>query len=283
MMEPDRLAVILRALVYVGAIGAAGGVLFSLSFPQAARHVERALRRQILLGCWLLIFVEPLRYVAFQLAIAEGDASAAFAPAMRWMGMQSAIGQASAARWIAAVVLLATHRRWPRVSPAAAMVMIASFALEGHTVSNGNRLLLVPLLLVHFAAICWWLGALYPLLALLRQGPPEVAVQTVREFGRRAMGVVAALLAAGAVLLIVLSGAEFRPDSAYQQRFVVKLTLVAVLLSLAAWNKLRLTPLLDESYALGAAKLRRSIRCEIAAAVVILAATAWIIGTSPSD
>jgi putative copper export protein len=283
MMEPDRLAVILRALVYAGAIGAAGGVLFSLSFPQAARHVERALRRQILLGCWLLIFVEPLRYVAFQLAIAEGDASVAFAPAMRWMALQTAVGQASAARLIAAVVLLATHRRWPSVSLAAAMVMIASFALEGHTVSNGNRLLLAPLLLIHFAAICWWLGALYPLLALIPQAPPEVVVQTVRGFGRRAVGVVAMLLAAGAALLIALSDGELRPDSAYQQRFVFKLALVVALLSLAAWNKQRLTPLLDESYALGAAKLRRSIRCEIAVAVVILAATAWIISTSPSD
>jgi putative copper export protein len=283
MMEPDRLAVILRALVYAGAIGAAGGVLFSLSFPQAARHVERALRRQILLGCWLLIFVEPLRYVAFQLAIAEGDASVAFAPAMRWMALQTAVGQASAARLIAAVVLLATHRRWPSVSLAAAVVMIASFALEGHTVSNGNRLLLAPLLLIHFAAICWWLGALYPLLALIPQAPPEVVVQTVRGFGRRAVGVVAMLLAAGAALLIALSDGELRPDSAYQQRFVFKLALVVALLSLAAWNKQRLTPLLDESYALGAAKLRRSIRCEIAVAVVILAATAWIISTSPSD
>ena len=282
MMEPDSLAVILRALVYAGAIGAAGGVLFSLSFPQAARHIERPLQQQILFGCWLLILVEPLRYVAFQLAIAEGDWAVAFAPGMRWMAMQTAIGQAAAARLIAAIVLLAACRRWPGISLAAAVVMIASFGLEGHTVSNGNRLLLAPLLLIHFAAICWWVGALYPLLALIRQASPEVVVQTVRGFGRRAARVVAALLVAGAVLLVALSDGELRPDSAYQQRFVVKLTLVATLLSLAAWNKLRLTPLLDESYAVGVAKLRRSIRCEIAVAAVILAATAWMIGTSPS-
>jgi putative copper export protein len=281
-MEPDSLAIILRALVYAGAIGAAGGVLFSLSFPQAALHVERSLRRQVLLGCWLLILVEPLRYVAFQLTVSEGDWAVAFAPGMRWMAMQTAIGQAAAARLIAAIVLLATCRRWSGVSRAAAVAMIASFGLEGHTVSSGNRLLLAPLLLVHFAAICWWVGALYPLLALIRQGPPEVVVQTVRGFGRRAVGVVAALLLAGAVLLVALSDAELRPDVAYQQRFVVKLTLVAALLSLAAWNKLRLTPLLDESYALGVAKLRSSIHCEIAVAVLILAVTAWIIGTSPS-
>ena len=282
MMEPDRLAIVLRALLYVGAIGAAGGVLFSLSFPGAARHVERSLNRQILVACWLLILVEPLRYVAFQLAVAEGDWSAAFAPAMRWMALQTAVGQASAARLIAALVLLASSRRWPGVSLAAAVVIIASFGLEGHSVSHGNRLLLAPVLLIHFAAICWWLGALYPLLGLTRQAPPEVVVQTVRGFGRRAVWVVVALLAAGVVLLIALSDGELRPDIAYQQRFVVKLTLVAALLSLAAWNKLRLTPLLDENYALGAAKLRRSIRCEFAVAVVILAATAWIIGTSPN-
>ena len=206
----------------------------------------------------------------------------AFAPAMRWMELQTAVGQASAARLIAAIVLLAARGRWSGVSLAAAAVIIASFGLEGHTVSHGNRLLLAPLLLVHFAAICWWLGALYPLLDLTRQAPPEVVVQTVRRVWSACSGVVAALVAAGAVLLIALSDAELRPDIAYQQRFVVKLTLVAALLSLAAWNKLRLTPLLDASYASGAAKLRLSIRCEIAVALLILAATAWIIGTSPS-
>src|SRR4029078_12714443 len=118
-----------------------------------------------------------------------------------WMALQTAVGQASTARLIAAVVLLAARRRWPSVSLAAAPVITASFVLAGHTLSHGNRLLLAPPLLFHFAAICWWVGALYPLLALVSQAPPEVVVQTVRGFGRRAVWVVAALLAAGAVLL----------------------------------------------------------------------------------
>ena len=189
-MEPDRLSVILRALVYVGAIGACWrrALLFELSAGGAACRAP-SLRRQILLACWLLILVEPLRYVAFQLAIAEGDPSVAFAPAMRWMGLQSAVGQASAARLIAAIVLLVTCRRWPGVSLAAAAVMIASFGLEGHTVSNGNRLMLAPLLLIHFAAICWWIGTLYPLLALIRQGaargrrPNGARIWPAREWG----------------------------------------------------------------------------------------------------
>ena len=283
MMDPDRLAVVLRALVYVGAIGTAGSVLFSLSFPQAALHVERYLHRQILLCCWLLILVEPLRYLAFQLAVAEGDWTVAFAPGMRWMAVQTAIGQAAAARLIAAVVILATSLRWPGLSLAAALIMIASFVMEGHTMSSGRWLVVAPLLFIHFAAICWWLGALYPLLDLTRRAPPVLVVETMRTFGQRAAWIVGMLLVVGAALLIVLCGGEVRPDSAYQQRFIIKLALVAALLSLAAWNKLRLTPLLAESYALGAARLRRSIRGEMAVALVILAATAWIVSTSPSE
>ncbi|KAB2941270.1 MAG: CopD family protein [Hyphomicrobium sp.] len=283
MMEPDRIAIILRALVYVGAVAAAGGVLFSLSFPSARQHVERAVERQVLLGCWLLILLEPLRYIAFQLAVAEGDWSAAFAPGMRWMGLQTAVGQAAAMRVLAALALVGTRLRWSGVSLAAAIVMIASFALEGHTVSSHYRLAVAPLLLIHFAAVCWWFGALYPLLASIRRAPPEIVAGTARSFGRRAVWVVGALVAAGAVLLIVLCNGELRLDKPYQQRFIVKLALVAVLLSLAAWNKLRLTPLLVENYTIGAAKLRRSIRFEIAVALMILLSTAWIVSTGPSD
>jgi putative copper export protein len=281
MIELDSLAIVLRALVYAGSIVAAGGVFFSLTFPQATRHVERPLRVQILLGCWLLILVEPLRYVVFQLAIAEGNWSAAFAPEMRWMGLQTAIGTAAAARLIAALVMLTTRRRSTAISFVAALVIIGSFMLEGHTASAEARLVLAPLLLLHFAAICWWLGALYPLLALIRQAPSDVVTETARTFGQRAAWVVGALVVSGVVLLVALCGAELRLDNPYQQRFVIKLAFVAGLLSLAAWNKQRLTPLLETDYASGALKLRRSIRREMVVALAILAATAWIVSTSP--
>jgi hypothetical protein len=88
-MEPDRLAIILRALIYAGSIAATGAVLFALGFPKAARLIESSLKRQILIGGWLILFVEPLHYVTFQLAAAEGDWSAAFAPGLRWMAFET--------------------------------------------------------------------------------------------------------------------------------------------------------------------------------------------------
>ena len=88
MMEPALIG--LRILVYAGSIAAAGGVLFALSFPGAADQVRSDIGRQIRFGCLLLLAVEPLRYFAFQLAVAQGDWSQAFAPDMRWMAFANA-------------------------------------------------------------------------------------------------------------------------------------------------------------------------------------------------
>jgi copper transport protein len=116
---------------------------------------------------------------------------------------------------------------------------------------------------------------------VLRHTPSEVAAATIGTFGRRAVWIVLALLSAGAFLLISLTGAELDPGSEYQQRFARKLMLVAILLALATWNKLRLTPLLQTNFEVGSRKLRRSIKVEIAVAAMILAATAWIITVGP--
>jgi putative copper resistance protein D len=281
MIVPEQLVVLVRALVYAGAIAVAGGVLFRLSFPQAAQSIKPVLQRQIAIGFCLLLVVEPLRYSAFQLAIAGGDWSLAFGPDLRWMGMQTPIGQAAAVRLIAAAAIVAVGLRWPPVGATAAFVLIGSFLLEGHTAASEGRLLVAPLLLVHLAAVSWWLGALFPLIAVTRRADPAVAVATIELFGSRAVLVVGALLTAGALQVVMLTGGEVRLDIAWQQRLLIKLGLVAALLSVAAVNKLRFTPLLTRDYALGAARLRTSIRVEIAVAFTILASTAWLIGTAP--
>jgi putative copper export protein len=131
--------------------------------------------------------------------------------------------------------------------------------------------------------VCWWLGALIPLSAVTRRAEPALAVATVESFGSRAVLVVGGLLTAGALLVVMLTGGMVRLDSAYQQRLLIKLGLVAALLSVAAWNKLRLTPLLQRDFATGANHLRASIRVEITLAAIILCATAWLVGTAPDS
>jgi copper resistance protein D len=277
----DLLAVGLRALVYAGAMAVAGGALFAVGFPRASAAIEPALQRQMLGGFLLLLVAEPLRYAAFQLAIADGDVALAFAPAMRWMAFETPIGQAAAVRLVAAAVVAASAPRHRSAQLAAALVLIGSFLLEGHTAGSHERALLAPLLFVHLAAVHWWLGALLPLIALTRRAEPATVIATTEAFGARAVWVVAGLLAAGVLLAVLLTGGVLHLDSAYQQRLLIKLLLVAAILAIAAFNKLRLTPLLRQDYAAGARRLRASIRLEVAVALAILAASAWLVATSP--
>jgi putative copper resistance protein D len=281
MIEHELLPIVLRILVYVASIAVAGAVLFAVSFPRAASEVQPALHRQVVAGFCLLLLIEPVRYIVFQLAISGGDWSLAFGPGLRWMGLQTPIGHAAAVRLIAALVVVTFGRRSIAVALPAALVLIGSFLLEGHTVSSDARIALATLLFLHLTAVHWWLGALYPLMALTRGAAPIALSTAVEAFGARAVWVVVALLGTGVILLLIVTGAQLNVDSAYQQRLLVKLLLVAVLLSIAAWNKLHLTPLLRRDPQSGAARLRGSIRLEIAVALSILAATAWITSTSP--
>jgi len=281
MIENDLLPILLRVLVYVASVAVAGSVLFAASFPRAAREVQPAIHRQIVTGFCLLLVIEPVRYIVFQLAISGGDWSLALGPDLRWMGLQTPIGQAAVMRLVAALIVLIVGLRWTAVALPAALILIGSFLLEGHTVGGDARIVLAALLYVHLTAVHWWLGSLYLLTALTRHADPKTLSAEIEMFGARAAWVVAALLGSGVLLLLAVTGAQLNVDSAYQQRFVVKFLLVVALLSIAAWNKLRLTPLLRRDPQSGAQRLRASIRLEMAVALSILAATAWMTSTAP--
>ena len=276
----DLLQVALRALVYAGTIAAAGGVLYASSFPRAAAAIPAAVQRQIAFGCWLLLLVEPLRYAVFQLAIAQDNWSLAFGPDLRSMAFQTPMGRALTLRLIAVAGLLVA--RAPGIRLAAAILMIVSYLVEGHTVSGDDATLLATVLLfLHLAAVHWWLGALYPLAALIRQAGAAAFLPAVEGFGVWAVPIVMALLAAGAGLLGLLTSWQMNLDNAYQRRFLIKLALVGVILAIAAYNKLRLTPRLAQDPVSSRASLGRSIRIESMVALLILAATAWALNTSP--
>ena len=105
----------------------------------------------------------------------------------------------------------------------------------------------------------------------------------VVSFGRRALWIVAGLLAGGLLILALLTGGQLNLESAYQQRFLLKLALAAGLLSVAAWNRLWLTPLLSRDHEAGRAKLPASIKVELFIALSVLVTTAWAINSSPDD
>ena len=135
--------------------------------------------------------------------------------------------------------------------------------------------LAAAVLAIHVLAIAYWIGALWPLLHLTRGHEVDRAAIVLQRFGQIAIGVVAALLAAGAVLawtMLESPGSLLR--TGYGRLLALKLVFVIGLLTLAALNKLRLVPAFAGEQAAAASSLRRSIAAEILLASAIFAATA---------
>lgn len=280
LAEADWLAVLLRLLVYAGTVLAAGAVLFRLSFPTLSSAVP-TLKRQIRVGAACLVIGEPLRYLLFLQQIAGGDLALALSPSMRWIAMETPLGQAAVIRLAAVVAMLVAGLRWQVIGLAAAAAMLGSYLIEGHTASSDARVLLAPLLFVHLLTVHWWIGGLPGLFAAVRAEQAQELARGVRRFGALAVWAVGALVVAGGILLGVLAGWRLDLASGYQQAFLLKLGAVVLILAVAGVNKLHLTPQLDREPERGRAALWTSIVVESGVAILILLATALAITFPP--
>ncbi|MCH9807662.1 MAG: CopD family protein [Alphaproteobacteria bacterium] len=280
-IDPDVLTAALRVFVYLGTILTAGSVLFAFTFPHAVRHIERVLARQVQLGTALVVFAEPVRYLLFQHAISGGDWSLAFSPDMRWMALEMPNGQAALLRIVGVLLVLLAAVKKSVMAALGAVLAMTSYALEGHTAGTSQPLLVGAALFAHVASVHWWLGALWPLAALTVNASTQDTAETVDLFGRFAMPVVALVIVAGVFVLGMLVGWRVETTDGYQRLFFAKLAGVAIILSLAAYNKLRLTPMIEERPNVATARLRQSIRLEWVFAFLVLVLTGFVTTTTP--
>ncbi len=133
---------------------------------------------------------------------------------------------------------------------------------------------------VHLMAAGAWLGGLIPLgLALMtHRTAPERAVPLLHRFSAYGTIAVVLVLATGvinSVALVGTFGALVSPD--YGWTLLVKIALVAVMLALAAFNRLRLLPRLTHEVAY-ARRLRQSIVLELVLGIAVVLA-ASLLGT----
>ena len=155
-------------------------------------------------------------------------------------------------------------------------IVCASFAFRGHVLAE-PRVILGALVTAHLLGLAFWIGAFAPLHRLAGGADPMHAGAAAAEFGRRALWVVPALAVAGGGLLVLLAGNPLDALSTpYGQLLAIKLSVFVLLLGLAAFNKLRVTPALLAGDSAAAGRLRQSIRLEFAAVSTILAATATL-------
>lgn len=192
----------------------------------------------------------------------------------------AALGAAgSAAGWLAGWAVCDDH-----AGAAGAVVVAASFAFRGHALEE-PRVLLGLLITVHILGLSFWVGAFAPLAQASARGEADVAGPLAQEFGHKALWVVGALVAAGALTLLLFGAATPAAlATPYGQAFAVKLALFAGVLLLAALNKMRLTRALLAATPGAGSRLRRSIGVEAALVGTILLTTAAVTTvTSPPE
>ncbi len=286
-MGPTLMALaglFLPAAVSAAALLAAGAALFLAAHPGLGAATARGTRRLAGAAALLALLLSAGQLAARASFLGGGGLGPAFDPGLLRVVLASPLGDTLALRGaglvpIAGLLLNRPWTRWPAAAGAAAVA--ASFALAGHTLAE-PRALLAALLTAHLLAVSYWIGAFWPLHHLAGHAAPSVAGAMARRFGRSALWVVAGLVAAGAALVALLTGAPLAAlGTAYGQALLAKLVPVAGLIGLAALNHRRLTPALLAGDPRAADRLRRSIRAEAALAAVILLATARLTAVTP--
>lgn len=186
---------------------------------------------------------------------------------------------------------------WLTAFAVACAYLVVSPALGGHAGAAEDSALLVPLDVVHVAAMSAWVGGVALLLLVVpaatrRLEPADrtrLLASLVTRFSTFALAAVAALLATGVAQSILhLDALSDLVDTAFGRAILVKAVLLAALIALGAYNRRRSQPELTHLAASGEAPghaggaLRRTLRAEIVLMGVVLAVTAALVAYSPS-
>jgi putative copper resistance protein D len=286
----------------LGGDGAAGTDGANAS-PLPAPGTPSTPGRSLLLLAAGVALASTLLLIMAETAALSADSSDALRPsALMSVLSETRFGRLAALRvgWlalsiIAAVALPAGKRLW-LVQSVFGGILVASFAWSGHGAMNqgATRLLHLGADVLHLLAAGIWIGALLALSLLLRRSLRTRAPTHVRQgayalarFSGVGPAVVAVLILTGCVNSWYLIGpTRWRElfTSPYGLLLSVKLALFAVMLVLAAANRLRLAPQLGAALLEPAALpkalrwLRASLIAETVLALLVLGLVA-VLGT----
>lgn len=272
-------AIFAKLMLYIGVTGATGLVIIRIMFSNLVSPLSDRIRMQTLLLAGLAIVAAGFGFVLRGAAL-TGGADGMTDPEMLVLLWQTPVGDVLIFR-VAAAALIIAGMFIPRaglwIALAGGTIALWSFAKIGHVPDlpqTGARLLL----LLHLLGIAFWIGVLGPLRNLSQQPEHlENAALLGHRFGQAAAIIVPVLILAGLVMAWLLLGDLWAlVSTGYGQALVIKLLLVAVLLTLATANKLRFVPAMKAGDSKAARHLARSIEIETAVILGVLAATATL-------
>jgi copper resistance protein D len=258
----------------------ASAYLWLYAPERLTRALSPAVRRLALIGS-LVALATAIVWLALESGLMADDPSAAADPGAIGAVLDTAFGHAWAAHLVltaalVAVVVFSPHARWALTAVASAAVL-SSLGLVGHpamqTASEGvlHRMNHA----VHLMTAGAWIGGLVPFAMCLgayeRGDLRREAVMAMTRFSFWGHFIVAAIVLTGAVNIALTSGRPPIPaDSPYRALLDAKIVVVAMMISLAVFNRYVLAPRLKPG-ARALAALRATSTAEVALGAVAVA------------
>ncbi|MDH2135142.1 copper homeostasis membrane protein CopD [Sphingobium yanoikuyae] len=216
--------------------------------------------------------------------------------------METSVGWALLAR-LAALIILCIAALTPVLRRVVGLMLltllaaiaVASLAWSGHGAATEGPAGMVHLVsdIIHLLAAAAWIGALGAFILFVSRRPQTLetvnaAHRALANFATVGAIIVGLIVATGLVNSYLLVGPRNvlrLAESDYGRLLLIKLTLFAIMLGLAAGNRFRLTPALGKAIgrdgtAATVAPLKRSLWIETCIGILILGLVAWL-GTLP--
>ncbi len=170
------------------------------------------------------------------------------------------------------------------------IALVCSLAWAGHaaSVAGDEGKVLLASQLVHLLAASGWLGGLLPLVMVLSSVDPAqskltFAAAATHRFSTLGVVCVGALLLSGSVNGLLLVGSvPALLGTSYGHLLLIKLALLAAMLSFAVVNRQRLSPALDRDDRAAVRSLVRNALIETALGLVILLVAGILSATAPA-
>lgn len=271
---PDVLSVVCRAFAFVLLLQASGVALFGAALGRELTASVAVIRG---FGCLsaAAAMLFAIGHYLLEPARMAGDMSGILDPALQNLALQSGMGESFVIRILGlATLAVGLRMRWAGVSIGGALISIVAFTVVGHTVVSPHRTLLALLLFVHLLIVAFWIGSLGSLYLASVREPAQVSATVTARFSTVATWLVPCILLAGIGMtaLLVPGMQVFRQP--YGELLLVKTSLFAVLMGLAALNKWRLAPRLSSGEPRTVEAFRRTVVAEYVLVCSVLTVTA---------
>ncbi|MEQ9110352.1 MAG: copper resistance protein CopC [Rhodospirillaceae bacterium] len=275
-----------RFLQYGALMLAAGAALFAVGMTVPG-PVEQSVFKmgRMAAAVGVITYVLALGFGGAEMLL--GGPSAFFSPDAWAQGLGSTLGPSALIGVPGLLILIYAFNKGPEGKSAPALlfgsaISVASFLVTGHAATASPVWMMAPVVAVHLFCAAFWIAALYPLAKTTQQAEVGEAGAVMTQFSYRAVWTVGALFISGAVISWVqVESVSNLFSTDYGLRLSAKIAIFLALLGLAATNKMVLTPALEKGDAGATGKLRRSIKFEYAAMILIIGAAVSLTLVTP--